>query len=140
MYSGLRTLRFSFRFMTWQSHPRESSSLRSPTKLIDQLQTGGGQLPICRMRFTATDAPSRTHFRESQRELDSLRVSLRAPAGRVVDTAVLWHSWNIPTAPFRGQRHPMLSVNRHASAAGLILSQKPVRHRLETIARTCRTQ
>ena len=51
MYSGLRTFRFSFRFMTWQSQPRASNSLRRPTRLIVQLHTGGGQLPIWRMRL-----------------------------------------------------------------------------------------
>src|SRR5712691_4013803 len=57
MYSGLRTRRFSLRFITRQSQPRASNSLRRPTKLMDQLQTGGAQLPISRMRFTSTWFP-----------------------------------------------------------------------------------
>jgi hypothetical protein len=67
MYSGLSTRRFSLRFITRHSQPRASSSLRSPTRLIDQLSTGGCQLPISRMRFTGVSSKNLNLRAEKQR-------------------------------------------------------------------------
>src|SRR5580658_5269254 len=69
MYSGLGSRRFSLRFITGQSQPRASSSRRSPTRLIAQPHTGGGQFPICRIFFVTIVFPACLGLRSFERSL-----------------------------------------------------------------------